>query len=613
MKLTGRQIRRIQDALLDGYSSRDELRMMVRVELNENLDAIADGENLRVLVFNLLSWAEQTDQVDELVQGALNQNPGNAALAQLAQEAAAWFQPERERRAAAQEAGRPAPDRPALRTSVDVFLSYSRKDAAAMRVVQDILHDAGFAVWTDEGLEPGTPSWQEAIAEAIGQAGALVVLLSPNSHASQWVKNEVGFAQVRDKAVIPLLVGGDPGSVVPINLVNVQRVDGRADLAGAVERELIPALRQRLRGAPAAAAVTAQPAAAPRAEVTGTPVASPSPGAPLPAARRGRLIGGIVAVLLLVVGGALAARLLARGGGPRTAERATRAATLATQPGPAAVAPPATAATATEAAAVLPTPTPRPTSTLAPTATPEPARPRVRTNPVDGAEYLLAPGGEVRLGSNPQADPLAYEDEAPQRAVEMLPFWIQRTEVTNRQYRACVQAGECTPPSGGDWEDGALGEHPVAFVTWAQAARYAAWAGGRLPSEAEWERACRSNEDNLYPWGNDEPDDTRANFGSAARGAAPAGTFPAGATGAGLLDLAGNVWEWTSSAYAPYPYDPGDGREAPDKSGERVLRGGSFANPARYMRCANRGRDLPSHASERIGFRVAIDARQGEE
>ena len=188
MRLTGQQIRRIQDALLDGYSSRDELRMMVRVELDENLDAIADGENLRVLVFNLLSWAEQTDQVDELVQGASNYNPGNAALAQLAQEATAWFQPEREHRTAAQEAGLPLPERPALRTSVDVFLSYSRKDAAAMRAVQELLHDAGFAVWTDEGLEPGTPAWQEAIAEAIGQAGALVVILSPHSHASQWVK-----------------------------------------------------------------------------------------------------------------------------------------------------------------------------------------------------------------------------------------------------------------------------------------------------------------------------------------------------------------------------------------------------------------------------------------
>lgn len=591
MKLSGQQIRRIQDALLDGYSSRDELRMMVRVELNENLDAIADGDNLRVLVFNLLSWAEQTDQVDELVQGARNHNPGNAALAQLAEEAAAWFQPERERRAAEQEAGIPAPARPALRSSVDVFLSYSRKDIAAMRVVQDILHDAGFAVWTDEGLEPGTPSWQEAIAEAISQAGALVVILSPNSHASQWVKNEIGFAQVRDKAVIPLLIGGDAAGVVPINLINVQRVDGRADLAAAVESELVPTLRQRLRPAPAPQSTPAPAAALPR------PQPAPAPPAP----RRGRMMAGVVAALLLVAVGAFAVRLLARSSGPRSVARATPAATRAAET-------PQQAG----AAAALPTPTPRPTATPAPTTTPEAEQERVRVNPADGAEYVFFPAGEFGIGSNPAADPLAYEDETPRSPLRLAAFWIMRSEVTNRQYRACVQDGACSEPSGGSWEDDAAGDYPVAFVTWAQAVQYAAWAGGRLPSEAEWERACRGGQNNLYPWGDDNPDATRANFGGAGRAAA-VGSFPDGATAAGLLDLAGNVWEWTGSAYAPYPYAPGDGREAPGAPGERVLRGGSFANPARYLRCANRGRDLPVQANQRIGFRVVIDARQGED
>jgi len=130
--------------------------------------------------------------------------------------------------------------------SVDVFLGYSRKDRSEMQIVKEGLRKAGFSVWTDEGLAPGTQSWQDAIEEAVKQVQAMVVLLSPNAIQSMWLKNEIGFAQARKKRVFPVLISGDAATAVPISLINAQWVDGRENLQQAVTQELLPTLRRHL-------------------------------------------------------------------------------------------------------------------------------------------------------------------------------------------------------------------------------------------------------------------------------------------------------------------------------------------------------------------------------
>ncbi len=115
-----------------------------------------------------------------------------------------------------------------------------------MHVVQDALRDAGLSVWTDEGLELGRESWQDAIAEALKQAHAMVVLLSPNAAQSTWVKNEIGFAQTLNKRIFPVLIVGEAATAVPIGLINAQWVEGRQDLHHAMAQELLPALRRYL-------------------------------------------------------------------------------------------------------------------------------------------------------------------------------------------------------------------------------------------------------------------------------------------------------------------------------------------------------------------------------
>jgi formylglycine-generating enzyme required for sulfatase activity len=242
MRLSGKQVEQLQDALLAAFS-KDALRMLVRTELDQNLDEIAGGENLRILTFNLVSWAEQNSCVGDLLQAAYKERPRDAVLQRLIQSLSPPSQLHT-------PAGRTSSDAriavTSLPASIDLFLSYNRHDSSTMRPVREALHATGLTVWTDEGLEAGTPSWRAAIEEAIRQAKAMVVLLSPAAKSSVWVDNEVAYAQALDKPVFPILVAGDIANAVPINLIRVQWIDGRQDAQRAVERELQPLLLRHI-------------------------------------------------------------------------------------------------------------------------------------------------------------------------------------------------------------------------------------------------------------------------------------------------------------------------------------------------------------------------------
>ncbi len=211
-----------------------------------------------------------------------------------------------------------------------------------------------------------------------------------------------------------------------------------------------------------------------------------------------------------------------------------------------------------------------------------------------------------------------FTDEKPRSEVCLDAFWIGQTEVTNAQYQACVQAGACSPLKDRRYAGNA--DHPVVSVDWFQARDYAAWVGGALPSEAQWEYAARGPQGLQYPWG-EEFDGNRLNYCDADCAnewrhvayddgyaqTAPVGSFPPGASWVGALDLSGNVWEWTSTLYREYPYRASDGREDPTSAGwGRVLRGGSWTDGRFNARAADRLWLQPSTTDFHYGFRIVM-------
>ena len=124
-------------------------------------------------------------------------------------------------------------------------------------------------------------------------------------------------------------------------------------------------------------------------------------------------------------------------------------------------------------------------------------------------------------------------------------------------------ANGCEPPSNSYWDKETLARWPVTHVTWQQASQYATWKGSRLPTEAEWEKACRSTDARIYPWGDELPTNKLANFNYNEGTVTYVGNYVDGQSPYGLLDMAGNVWEWTSSQFQEYPYEADDGREEP--------------------------------------------------
>jgi iron(II)-dependent oxidoreductase len=258
-------------------------------------------------------------------------------------------------------------------------------------------------------------------------------------------------------------------------------------------------------------------------------------------------------------------------------------------------------------------------------AAPEPA---VRTE-LGFAEpqMVRVPEGEFLMGSTPeQVAALArekpawkelFEEEHPQQRIYLPAYEIGRYPITNLEYRSFVRETGHRPPlhwQGDTYPDG-LGDHPVWHVTWHDAGAYCEWLREktgrlyRLPTEAHWEMAARGKDGRTYPWG-DEFDRTACNSGEGGIGATtPVGQYsPQGDSPYGLADMAGNVWEWTSTLFQPYPYDADDGREEQEEIGLRVLRGGFFNDYQGFVRCASRGRGDPDYRLISAGFRVVVFA-----
>lgn len=252
----------------------------------------------------------------------------------------------------------------------------------------------------------------------------------------------------------------------------------------------------------------------------------------------------------------------------------------------------------------------------------------IKTSSIDGMPQVYIPAGKFHMGG---MDVRRAPNEIPDHDVQLSAYWMDQLEVTNAMYGLCVNAGACTAPQSFKsqrraeyFEIPEFKDYPVVYITWGQARVYCEWAGRRLPTEAEWERAARGDDFRTFPWGENKADGLLTNFNMLVGDTSRVGTYPLGASPFGVLDMAGNVAEWVNDFYT-FEYSVSGNLANPtgpetSSSFNRVVRGGSLGDAEINIRVSKRSSvkgPNPNAApgssaylgdfSPRIGFRCAAN------
>lgn len=488
-----------------------------------------------------------------------------------------------------------------------IFLSYSRNDKTFAEKLAKDLEASGYDVWWDITHIEGGDRWVQEITDGINQSEVFAVIVSPHAVRSEWVEKEFTFASRRGMKIVPLLY---EKCELPIWLLNLQYIDLMGANYARNFHEILEAFEKYGRRA---------------GDVK-----------PLPISVR-KKIGNLLSSRLFLASLLLLILLIMLFFSPLKALISPPTPTPTTStltPSPTASATP----TATQTP-IPPTATEKDTPTITPTLleagsaspaamrTPTPAETATQEGLASviqdesGAEMALVEKGAFLMGSD-----AGEHDEKPAHIVQLGDYYIDRYEVSNRDYKACVDALACDLPRNTIFYVSSLyRDHPAVFVNWADANAYCEWRGAHLPTEAEWEKAARGTESLIYPWGS-LFDRSAVNFCDAGceyswadSGAfdrytqtAPVGSYPSGASPYGALDMAGNAAEWVADWYGDdyYQNSPVENPLGAASGKYRVLRGGSWYNRKTNLRTYRRSQLDPAASYNYTGFRCALRAEE---
>jgi formylglycine-generating enzyme required for sulfatase activity len=455
-----------------------------------------------------------------------------------------------------------------------IFISYSRKDSTFAHKLAYDLRIAGHNIWIDEALKVGQ-DWEETIEAKLKEAKEVIVVLSTNAIKSKWVQHEGSIAYGLNKKLFPVLIETLPDDELPLwgkkfqhhNFVDVEYEQAFISFEAALTprdpiREL---LDQRVHDYK----TTKELLSKDFLQVLDESFEK----------RKDKFIITEEADNLI-----------------RISRQKVRKEQRTRQIGIGLIA---------ILAGI--------TIVIATLATIGQFRQLIYHPDISEDYWVEIPAGEFAMGSL-ASDPYAQEHEIPQHKVFLSTYQIGRYEITNSEYAQCVRAGVCYHPDKELINNPEEADFPVVFVNWNDANNFCKWIGGRLPTEAEWEKAARGSDGRLYPWGNEEPNCNLANYGACDRETKPVGQFSNEPAPYVIYDLAGNVWEWVSDwydseYYSISPYENPQGpSEAPPR---RVLRGSAWVNSdITALRSAHRHRLHPYSAFESTGFRCARDVPQ---
>jgi formylglycine-generating enzyme required for sulfatase activity len=454
-----------------------------------------------------------------------------------------------------------------------VFLSYSRKDLPFVERLAQDLKAAGLDVWYDlSGLEGGQ-RWGSEIQNAILQSQYFIIVLSSHSVGSEWVEKEFMYAHNLKRKIVPILHHDcePPMWVSNLHFIDMQKGNYQKNLThllgvlgveNGTEKDDHPDKFEK--------------------PVKRTSRRQGNRGSKIVLSLVGLVLVGLFVMAGMLWGKDLTATLFS-----------TETSTSTTTPSS--------------------TITPTNTATTTPTLTPTLGVGSTIVRPSDGMTMLYVPESQFTMGN---AEGL-YHNQPP-HLVYLDAFWIDQTEVTNAMYALCVSADQCDMPHRVDSEtrDSYFGisdyaDFPVIAVDWEDARDYCAWAGGRLPTEAEWEKAARGSDKRVYPWGNDPSSCSLENSwveGPCAGDTAPVGTYPMGVGPFGTLDQAGNVQEWVADFLGTYPATLISNPMGPASGVTRVARGGSLKQNSFFSQSFIRGNYSPNYYSLDLGFRCALNS-----